>query len=150
MPSSLYLYLFFCYNFFFLKYNESHIKILLQEGYMILFLFWGSSGYWSKRVIAFFTVNLHWESTFCFVIGYWRGWGLIKVGFSLSLSLSSEASLFDSSTVCLLNHSLHLPFVFYTVSNMSVCVFVVDNVIVGGFDSYMGFGHWCLVHWTLK
>ena len=66
---------------------------------------------------------------------------MIKVGFSLSLSLSSKASLFDSSTVRLLNHSLHLPFVFHTVSNMSVCAFIVDNVIVGGFDSYMGFGH---------
>ena len=66
---------------------------------------------------------------------------MIKVGFSLSSSLSSLASLFDPSTVCLLNHCLHLPFVFYTISNMSVCAFVVDNVIVGGFDSYMGFGH---------
>ena len=66
---------------------------------------------------------------------------MFKVGFSLSLSLSLQASLFDSSTVCLLNHSLHLPIVFYTISNMSVCAFVVDNVIVGGFDSYMGFGH---------
>lgn len=46
---------------------------------------------------------------------------MIEVGFSLSLSLSSEASLFDSSLVCLLNHSLHLPFVFYTISNMSIC-----------------------------